>query len=72
MVKMYSLFRDADDLASDVILKTTLSLAKAICVRESCKGNAEAAEVRSDRYRDTPGSRKRLSVLTTCGVGQKL
>jgi len=35
---------DADDLASDVILKTALSLAKAICVRESCKRNAEAAE----------------------------
>lgn len=35
---------DANDLASDVILKSALSLAKALCVRESCKRRAEAAE----------------------------
>jgi len=35
---------DADDIGSDVILKTALSLAKALCVRESTKRNSEAAE----------------------------
>lgn len=35
---------DADDIASDVILKSALSLAKAMCVREACKRTPEAAE----------------------------
>jgi hypothetical protein len=35
---------DADDLGSDVILKSALSLAKAMCVREASKRTAEAAE----------------------------
>ncbi|MGD9561210.1 MAG: hypothetical protein AB7F88_04195 [Pyrinomonadaceae bacterium] len=35
---------DANDPSSDVILKSALSLAKAMCVRESTKRNAEAAE----------------------------
>ena len=35
---------DADDMNSDVIFKAALSLAKAMCVRESSKRDAEAAE----------------------------
>ena len=35
---------DADDPGSDVILKSALSLAKAMCVREAFKRSAEAAE----------------------------
>lgn len=35
---------DADDQSSDVILKTALSLAKALCVRESTARGAEAAQ----------------------------
>jgi hypothetical protein len=35
---------DADDIGSDIILKTALSLAKALCFRESTKRSAEAAE----------------------------
>ena len=35
---------DADDLDSDVVLKTALSLAKALCVRETQSRDAEAAE----------------------------
>lgn len=35
---------DANDVGSDVILKSALSLAKAMCVREASKRSAEAAE----------------------------
>lgn len=35
---------DAEDLGSDVILSAALSMAKAMCVRESSKRTAEAAE----------------------------
>jgi hypothetical protein len=35
---------DADDLSNDVILKAALSLAKALCVRESSARDAEAAD----------------------------
>jgi len=38
---------DAEDINSDVILKSGLSLAKALCVRESSTRNAEAAEFES-------------------------
>lgn len=35
---------DADDIGSDIVLKSALSLAKALCVREAFKRTAEAAE----------------------------
>lgn len=38
---------DADDSGSDVILKSALSLAKAMCIRESIKRTAEAADFKT-------------------------
>lgn len=35
---------DAEDIGSDAILKSALSLAKAMCVRDACKRTAEATE----------------------------
>jgi len=58
---------DADDLSNDVILKAALSLAKALCVRESSTREAEAADFQAidAAILEIEKEAKRLGKITT-------